>query len=637
MKKIVSIIISGLAMMSCVDTVLLPDNKTVEEDFWQTKNDVAMMVNGAYAKMATSNVQQRMLVWTMRADELNVNSSLSNNDLNQIYSANIQTTNNFNSWADFYSIINQCNLVLSKSAEVMDIDPNYLEGDHLNNVAQMKALRSLCYFYLVRAFRDVPLVLEPYKESSQEMNIPQVAPGFVIDQIIADLEEVKDYALSSQSIADWTRCGYFTRDGIYALLADVYLWKASVTGDKYCYNRCIECCDVIRANRDIKNDLMGGGAFGPVAETLDDDGFNLNSYYNYYNLFGTQPKNGNDEESLFELQFTDNTGLCIVYNMYKNSNGALPQFYASAAYAKTGTADVSVFNQTNSAKDVRGFESVYDFNGASDEGFMVRKFVAQTSLPTNAYGATSLSAQTKTARSYTGYDQNWIVYRVADVMLMKAEALVQKAALQEKAQAHLVADLEAATTPEDSMAIAEQMVEAITEIQNMHVQAARYAQIVNTRARIDGVSDIDSTKYRSTLIPNTVAVSAYATYMRAIYTGLAATNAELEVLVMDERARELCFEGKRWYDMLRYNYRHVEGVNYNATLAEQGGNFVKNYEEMLKLVSRKYTSGGGTGVTAKMQTEPYLYMPILRSEIEVNSALKQNPVYFDGDTTEKNY
>ena len=84
MKKIVSIIVSGLLLVSCVDTVILPDDKTVEEDFWQTKSDVALMVNGAYAAMTTSGLQQRLVVWTSRSDELNVNSALINRDLNQI-------------------------------------------------------------------------------------------------------------------------------------------------------------------------------------------------------------------------------------------------------------------------------------------------------------------------------------------------------------------------------------------------------------------------------------------------------------------------------------------------------------------------------------------------------------------------
>jgi hypothetical protein len=251
MKKIISIIATGLMLVSCIDTIILPDDKTVEEDFWQTKSDVALMVNGAYAKMSTSSLQQRLVVWTSRSDELNLNFSLNNRDLNQIYSANIQTTNSYANWSDLYAVINACNLVISKSAEVMDIDPNYMEGDHLNNVAQMKALRSLCYFYLVRVFRDVPLILEPYKNSSQEMNVPQAAPSIVIDQIIADLEEVKNNTLSSQAINDWTRCGYFTRDGLYALLADVYLWKASIYDDEYCYDKVIEYSNTIRNKRTI--------------------------------------------------------------------------------------------------------------------------------------------------------------------------------------------------------------------------------------------------------------------------------------------------------------------------------------------------------------------------------------------------
>lgn len=31
------------AMVSCVDTVLLPDDKTVDQDFWKTKSDVNQM------------------------------------------------------------------------------------------------------------------------------------------------------------------------------------------------------------------------------------------------------------------------------------------------------------------------------------------------------------------------------------------------------------------------------------------------------------------------------------------------------------------------------------------------------------------------------------------------------------------
>ena len=448
MKKIISTIVSGLLLVSCIDTVILPDDKTVEEDFWQRKEEVQLMVDGAYAKMASNALQERLVVWTSRSDELNLNFSLNNRDLNQIYSANIQTTNSYANWSDLYAVINACNLVISKSAGVMDIDPNYMEGDHLNNVAQMKALRSLCYFYLVRVFRDVPLILEPYKNSSQAMNVPQVAPSVVIDQIIADLEEVKNHTLSSQALADWTRCGYLTRDGVYALLADVYLWKASIYGDEYCYDKVIEYSNVIRNNR--KNVPVRPSA----TQELDDDGWRLSTAYQYYDE--TFSENGNGQESLFELQYTNNEGLCKVFNRVDNKANALPQFYASKTYAKTGTGRTNyVFDNTNHYKyDVRGFESVYDFNGAADEGFYIRKHVAMSGL---SMSMTDPVSEIRESRAFNPYDQNWVVYRATDVMLMKAEALVQKASLQAMAHADIVEQLATVSTVADSLRLADQL------------------------------------------------------------------------------------------------------------------------------------------------------------------------------------
>ena len=633
MKKIISILLSGLAMVSCIDTVILPDNKTVEEDFWQTKGDVAMMVNGAYSGLVSSNLMQRFVVWTMRADELNLNLALNNSNLNQIYSANIQTTNSYCSWGDLYSIINNCNLVLDKSAEVMSIDPNYMEGDHMNNIGQMKALRALCYFYLVRVFRDVPLILEPYKFSSQEMNVPQVAPSVVIDQIIADLEEAKGMVLSSAVIRDGSDFNYFTSNGVLALLADVYLWKASIYGDEYCYDKCIECCDAIRATRQIQY-----GYQGSASTLLDDGGFGLNLFNSYIDNF--LPKR-NTGEFLFAISGIVNAeGICIVYHKNKDNSNALPQFYASPVYSKTGTdrAKTVFDNKTQYAKDIRGFESVYDFNNESaDEGFFVRKFVAQQSVKGNevlTIDGTPVSEVRDGARAYKNYEQNWIFYRISDVILMKAEALVQKAVLKYNANAALVDELKSS----NSLEIADQLAEVGKEISSALVGAARCAQIVNARANTTLNSTvIDSTQYAETFVrSDAVDSETYASDVARSLTKLADSFEALELIVMDERARELCFEGKRWFDMLRYNYRHTTGVDYGTILAQQGGGFAKNYEEMLELVARKYVSGEGDAVKAKMPTEPFLYMPISQSEMDVNSALMQNPVYSEGNTMEKN-
>ena len=56
-------ILACMALVSCVDTIILPDDKTVDEDFWQSKEDVALMVNSAYASMASEALLTRLVIW----------------------------------------------------------------------------------------------------------------------------------------------------------------------------------------------------------------------------------------------------------------------------------------------------------------------------------------------------------------------------------------------------------------------------------------------------------------------------------------------------------------------------------------------------------------------------------------------
>jgi hypothetical protein len=61
----------SLMMVSCVDTLILPDNKTVDEDFWKSKSDVQLMVNGAYQRMLNADVISRLIVWgDLRSEEM---------------------------------------------------------------------------------------------------------------------------------------------------------------------------------------------------------------------------------------------------------------------------------------------------------------------------------------------------------------------------------------------------------------------------------------------------------------------------------------------------------------------------------------------------------------------------------------
>ena len=230
-------------MASCVDTVLLPDDKTVDEDFWQSKSDVSMMVNAAYSKMAGADVVSKLIVWGgFRSDELTLVSDINDptrNSLLEIEEVNIETTNAFSEWGPIYSVINNCNIVLSKSEQVMSIDPNYTQGDYETDRSQMLALRALCYFYLVRTFRDVPYTTEAYMNSSQDMTIRQISPDSLLNLCIADLEEADKNPLSAAA-SGWQRVGWINREAIHSILADIYLWRGSVNHNAEDYKKCIE-------------------------------------------------------------------------------------------------------------------------------------------------------------------------------------------------------------------------------------------------------------------------------------------------------------------------------------------------------------------------------------------------------------
>ena len=121
-------------MLSCVDTVILPDNKTVDEDYWQKKSEVETVVAAAYAQLRSDVAIRNMIVWgDYRSDELVVSALPSSAAyriaLQQIYSFNIETENAFTAWAPFYSAINYCNLVLEKAESVIAVDPDYMQGD----------------------------------------------------------------------------------------------------------------------------------------------------------------------------------------------------------------------------------------------------------------------------------------------------------------------------------------------------------------------------------------------------------------------------------------------------------------------------------------------------------------------------
>lgn len=578
----VSLLILASSMVSCVDTVIIPDKLTVDEDMWKTKSDIQGIVAAAYSNMKNQDLMRDFIVWgDFRSDEMVVNNSTSITNssaykvpLTEIYSMNILPSNPFCSYLPLYTTINYCNMVLEKAEEVLKLDPDYTQGDLDADCSKALALRSLCYFYLVRVFHDVPLELNAYWSSEQtKENITQVAPSVVLEQCINDLKKAEVGAIGSNVYEDWRDKGYITRDGVCALLADIYLWRASITGDANDYNNAIAYCDKIIAAKKEAHTMKRG-------ESVAD--YYLSDYRDYYDDLFSYNYMLNSEESIFEIQFVsqqesnarleNNVGMFQMLCRYNASGASNPPYLCTTPVFGKSSASAATPNIFKNTEDVRLKEFVYAADAQQDQ-YLIRKYVAE-----GGYNSV-YNKDVATSSSRNTFTQNWIVYRLTDIMLMKAEALVQLA----------------------------EMASSDEEKESLNKEAFELVKFVNDRALPEGsASGLN-----------------YNTY-----------STQMEKLVLQERARELCFEGKRWFDLMRYNYRHLPGgvkADITKTFAEMDS-YISNSDEMLDLVITKYSSDA---MKVKMPTEPYLYWPIFETEMKNNPNLKQSPVWVETESTQR--
>ena len=89
----------------------------------------------------------------------------------------------------------------------------------------------------------------------------------------------------------------------------------------------------------------------------------------------------------------------------------------------------------------------------------------------------------------------------------------------------------------------------------------------------------------------------------------------MEQLVMDERHRELMFEGKRWFDLVR--------------MARLTG----STRDLAKTVTKKQLTNI-SGIQIRLADPNALYLPYYRNELKVNPYLHQNPAYHTGDDSD---
>ncbi|KKK81568.1 hypothetical protein LCGC14_2812130, partial [marine sediment metagenome] len=93
------------------------------------------------------------------------------------------------------------------------------------------------------------------------------------------------------------------------------------------------------------------------------------------------------------------------------------------------------------------------------------------------------------------------------------------------------------------------------------------------------------------------------------------TPQDFEDAILEERAKELAFEGKRWFDLLRMGRRN----NY------------ANKDKLIEILVQDVPSSQKLVQKAKLSNPLGWYMPIYINEIDRNRNITQNPYYYEGN------
>lgn len=554
---------TALTLNSCSDFLEVESlNEIVLDKFWNEESDVENVSLGCYSALQSKTIIDRMMAWgEFRSDNI-VAGVNTENDVNLVnmLKENISANNTFCTWGEFYDVINRCNTVIYYAPQVAERDPNYTHSEVLATKAEMSALRDLCYFYLIRAFRDVPFTTEAYLDDTQMMDLPATPFYDVLDSLIADLESVRTYAVKKYPVTNsYAQVGRITQDAIHAMLCEMYLWRKD-------YANAVKYADMVIDAKTTEYQLYLeklGSLVGESDKMIDgfplisDFTSSLNYYGNAYTeIFG----NGCSTESIFELVYMDDDTYL--------ANGAVSERYGNATDFPGLVKPSDFLGQDVSAEQYSVFRDKFD----------TRYYESIQEVSSSLYGISkytfpmislTLSGSKIETNSMTAYSKdycraNWVLYRLSDVMLLKAEALTQMVTGTE----------EGGLTESDESLLQE---------------ALAIVNAVNKRSYCG-----------STYVP--FEYSAYS------------SKAMMENLVFEERQRELMFEGKRWFDLVRRSMRDGN-TNYLVTAVIRKG------------------ADNASVVRSKLAKMDGLFWPYHEDELKVNANLVQNPAYGSSDSS----
>ncbi len=431
MKNILLIHLKKRYLLLCIFTVIVGACESLEEEpltkvstdsFYTDEVDANAALTGAYARLKSSNgyYKQAFLSVLFASSDQGVSTYL----LNEFKTGTVVNTNTDlkRMWSDIYVAIRDANNVIA-NVQTIDMD----ESLKLRIIGEARFLRALHYFNLVRCFGEVPLRIEPLKAGDDE-GLPVSSIQDVFAVIVTDLEFAAENCWGRNEIRNKysNDLGRATKTAAHALLAKAYLriasCKRTAQGGVEGNNNYLAFSESIATYYQLAKEQCD--------LALKDSGFQLTSSLEGWKTIFS-PDNGNNPEMIFEVQGSSIVGQgTAVSNLFSPKDSGL----SGTGFGGSNKLKPKFINFRINKEDLRFQNTIIREYQNTLWSFSINAqsiaYVATSLDPTNSRSFTSWLTWTskyidsEATTEYTSR-QNWHIIRLADVYLMRAEAMVE--------------------------------------------------------------------------------------------------------------------------------------------------------------------------------------------------------------------
>lgn len=385
--KLLSLFLLSLVSVisSCTKQIdLQPTSQISNASFWKTEADAKGALYGMYGRLRTQSMENLFFLGEARSEVMGHSLSVSPY---AVYFNNILTSTTAGpSWAGFYTIIHDANLIIKNVPNIQ-----FSSEESKNTIlAQAYATRAYVYYVMTRTWGDLPLITSPTEAVNAEaIQIERTAKSEIFKVIKSDIDQALNL-FPNNTIP--TMRNVWSKPAVYALKGDVNLWTGKV---------------------------MAGGqgdfqiALNALTEAEKSDVQLLPTFADVFKF-----ANKGNKEILMAIRFQDlevaNNNAATMYI----SAAEFPPNLATDADTKTAIGIIGGNNYWATTELVRNQFTADD----SRKKASFTEIYVTTGGVRKYYASVASKFDGEVIGGVRKFIDDFIIYRFADVILMKAEA-----------------------------------------------------------------------------------------------------------------------------------------------------------------------------------------------------------------------